>query len=95
MNKRSKYVLMNYLYSLIVYLPMLIGAGIILSTKGPLSSFRAAIGFFIAGFTGIVMIIRKESPMALGIIRGKGPMIGGIIVTTLCWFAALAALFTK
>jgi hypothetical protein len=75
--------------SLLVNLPALLGFAIILFTKGPISTSRWALGFFLAGFTGVILIVRKESPTSLGAVRGTRAIVKGFVFTAMCWGIAL------
>jgi hypothetical protein len=88
-DNRNTLVLRGMLLNLLVSLPALFGFGIILISKGPLSSGVLMIGCLLAGFTGIIIILRKESPMSIGYVTGKWAVIEGIVFTIFCWGASL------
>ena len=75
--------------NLLVGLPALLGFGIILTTNGPLGSRRLAFCCFLAGFTGVIVMARKESPTSIGATRGKWAVVEGLIFTVICWGAAI------
>lgn len=78
--------------NLLVSLPALIGTGLLLSTRGPLNPNAVSFDFFLAGFTGVIIAIRKESLVSIVSVRGKIPVIEGLIFTTVCWGIALIVL---
>jgi len=69
-------------------IPALLGFGLILTTKGPMTSQRLSVGFFLAGFTGIILIVQRESLIAVISVHGKWAMWQGIIFTAACWSIA-------
>jgi hypothetical protein len=80
--------------SSLVSLPALLGLAIIMTSRGPLDSRRASLSFLLAGLTGIIVVIRRESPFSLGAIRGKWAVIEGLVFVVICWGIALyVALF--
>lgn len=83
----------NMIYTFQVYLPFLIGAWIFLSIREPQKYFLHSFSMFIAGFSGVIMIIRKESPTSRKIIRGKWAVFSGVIFTILLWGFSLYYLF--
>ena len=50
-----------------------------------------SLGSFIAGFTGVIVAIKKEAPSGRGGIRGTWAVVLGILVTIFFW--SLAAYF--
>jgi hypothetical protein len=75
--------------NLLVSLPALLGFGIILTTKGPLDSLRLAFCCFLTGFTGVIVMVRKESPTSIGTTRGKWAVVEGLIFTIILWVTAI------
>jgi hypothetical protein len=88
-DNKTTLVLQGMLLNLLVSLPALLGFGIILISKGPLSSVILSLGCFLAGFTGIIIILRRESPMSIGSVTGKWALLEGIVFTTFCWGISL------
>jgi hypothetical protein len=87
--RKRENVLKRALLSLLVYAPALLGSGIILSSKGPLTGSILGPGCFLAGFSGIIMIVRRESPSSIGSLRGKWAVVEGVILTAIFWIAGL------
>ena len=56
--------------SFLVYSPVLLGFMAF--------AISISLGCFIAGFTGIIMVIRKESPSGLTTIRSTTAVVGGV-----------------
>ncbi len=75
--------------NVVISIPVVLGLGIIFVSRRPLSPHVLSIGFFLAGFTGVIVILRKESPMSIGSVRGKWAVVEGVIFTILCWGSAL------
>jgi hypothetical protein len=48
-------------------------------------SISISLGCFIAGFSGIIVLIKKEIPTGLNTIRGTRAIIEGLIITILFW----------
>lgn len=67
--------------SFLVYLPILLGFMAF--------AISISLGCFIAGFTGIIMMIRKESPSGLATIRGATAVVGGVLTTIFFWAGAV------
>lgn len=82
-------LLRGVLITLLTYAPALLGTGIILSSKGPLTGPVLSLGAFLIGFSGVIIIVRKESPSSIRPVRGKWAVIQGIIFTVLFWGFAL------
>ena len=82
---RNQLIIKGFLQNLLVSFPALLGAGLFLTPWGPHTRFRLALSGFIAGFTGVIQIIRKESPTAIVTIKGKPAIIEGVIFTAICW----------
>lgn len=71
---------------LIIYFPFLLSGAIILTRK---NSSDLPFCFFLVGFTGIIMIIRKEQPGPFGYYRGRWVIILGVALTIMFWGSAL------
>ena len=89
MREKAKLILASSGKSLLENLPMILGFGIILFPERPLSNLTFAFGLFLAGFTGIIIAVRKEASFSLGSIRGKWAVVQGICFTLLLWVSAL------
>lgn len=77
---------------LLTYSPALLAMLVILSARGPLTRWHLALSAFLVGCVGVVIALRRESPMSLGSIRGKWAVVQGVGLTGLCWVAALCFL---
>jgi len=75
------------LRSFLFYLPILLGFMAF--------SISLTLGCFIAGLTGVIMIVKRESPSALATSRGKSAVVGGILLTALFWSGAIYFLFIE
>jgi hypothetical protein len=69
------------LKSFLFYLPILLGF--------MAWALSISLGCFIAGFTGIIMLIKKESPSGIATVRGKSAIIIGILITSFFWTGAV------
>jgi len=87
--QERKEIIKRIVYMFQVYLPFLIGFGIVLSIRKPDEFLLRSLGYFLAGFSGVIMIIRKESPTSRRIIRGRWAILSGIIFTMLWWGGSL------
>ena len=47
-----------------------------------------SLGCFIAGFSGVIVAVKKEAPSGRGTIRGKWAVVPGILTTLLFWAGA-------
>jgi hypothetical protein len=79
----------GYINLLITVAPMLAALAIIFWSKRPVRPFIFSLSFFIAGFTGLIVIIRREIPMIFNTISGLQAIIEGGIVTIFCWGVAI------
>lgn len=50
---------------------------------------RMSLVTFLAGFSGVVTIFRKEIPITLGSVKGKWAVIQGMAFTVFCWGSAI------
>lgn len=89
MQTRTKMILQGILKNLLVTSPALLGAAILFFSKGPINDMTFSFALFLAGFTGVIVAIRKEIPMSIGSIRGKWAVIQGVGVVILLWGSAL------
>jgi hypothetical protein len=48
-----------------------------------------SLGSFIAGFTGIIIVTRKEIPAGFTSIRGTRAVVEGVLITILFWGSAV------
>jgi hypothetical protein len=85
---KNDLLIKGLILNVLVSSPALLGFGIILASKGPLNSVVLSTGCFLAGITGIIIMVRKESPMSIGSVHGKWAVFEGLIFTILCWVAA-------
>lgn len=73
--------MLNFLTSL----PAIIGGAMFLSVSESLTPFRSSLSFFVAGLSGIIIVIRKESPTSVFTIRGNFAVLEGVVFTIVCW----------
>jgi hypothetical protein len=92
-SNKQKWVLEGFLLSLLVGFPAIIGFGIILMSRGTLNPNTLSLGCFLAGFSGVIVVIRKEAPTSIIRIRGIWAIIEGILFTLLCWGASIFFFF--
>lgn len=91
--KIRKFILNQMLKSLLTYLPILIGCGVMFLPKLP-NRVTFSLAAFIGGFSGVIIIIRKEAPSSFVSIRGVPAVILGIIGTVLLWICAIIVLLS-
>ena len=75
------------LRSFLFYLPILLGFMAF--------AISLTLGCFIAGLTGVIMIVKKESPSGIAPTRGKSAIIGGVLLTTFFWSGAILFFFIE
>ena|SRR5271157_1667375 len=56
--------------------------------NGPLPPLMLSLIFFVGGFTGIIIVVRREFPAVLFTITGLQAIVEGSLVTVLLWGAA-------
>jgi len=88
-NDSKNKLLRGLILNIAVSSPALLGLGMILLSKGPLNPYVLSTSFFLAGFTGIIIIIRKESQMSIGSVHGKWAVFEGLVFTIVCWGIAV------
>jgi len=75
---------------IVPWIPILIGIGIAFLLSNILSARIAfTLGFFIAGFSGVIAFIRQEFVTGRYPLSGKWAMIVGLFTTIMFWGAAL------
>jgi hypothetical protein len=89
MQHKTNIIVMGIVKTLLVMSPALLGFSIILFSKGPVDDLTFSLGLFLAGFTGVIVAIRKEIPSSLRSVRGKWAVIQGIGFVTVMWGSAL------
>jgi hypothetical protein len=92
-NDRKGNLLRGWLLNLMVSSPALLALAIIMATQGSLTAQRLGFCFFLPGFTGVIVIIRQESPTSIGSLRGKWAIWSGVLFTTVLWSFALMMWF--
>jgi hypothetical protein len=50
-----------------------------------------SLGFFIAGFVGVITVVKKETSSGWGTVRGPIAIVTGVLITILFW--GIAAYF--
>jgi hypothetical protein len=92
LQEKSKYILQGLWLETLTFLPVFIGLAIIILMVNTMGTFGFSLGAFVAGFTGVIIIFRKEIPTPLNRIQGTMAVIEGILMTVLLWGAAIFAL---
>lgn len=83
-------MLRGFFRSLLVFSPMFISFGIVvMAGSNPLLFSLAA---FIAGCSGVIIILRREIPAALGTTRGANAIVQGALITLICWGLSIVIL---
>lgn len=87
----SQLIAMNFLKGVAIpYIPVIIGLGIMFFLKDYNSRAAISLGFFIAGFRGILrMIIYRQK--SLSAVYSQSRFVGDILFTIVCWGGALYA----
>jgi hypothetical protein len=76
--------------SFLVFSPAFVGLVIIFMAKGDPLIF--SLGSFFAGFTGIIIMTRKEIPTVVTSIRGTRAIIEGALITIILWGVSIFVL---
>jgi len=89
--KQHKYLILikGVITNIAVSTPAIIGLIIIAQSRGPLTPTRICLAFFIAGFTGLIILVRKNSPISIGSVRGRLAVIEGAVFMSICWGIAI------
>ncbi|MBL0345151.1 hypothetical protein [Candidatus Villigracilis affinis] len=82
MHKRMRLMIMTFS-------PLILGFLLLVAMNGVIPNIRFSLFSFIVGLTGVIIVIRKEIPMALGSIKGKSAVFQGAVITILFWLFAL------
>ncbi len=80
--KRIKITILNLLPLFLTPLPLFIFRGV-----NQILGFSLAA--FLAGFSGVVTVIRKEIPMTVRSVTGRSAVIQGVIFTIINWLFAI------
>ena len=91
---QRKQILDGMLKSFLTSLPILIAFAVIAVSDHP-SNMIFSLSAFIAGFSGVIIIFRKEVPSSFASIRGMPALIIGSVVTLLCWSISIVILFEQ
>jgi hypothetical protein len=70
-------------------IPMMLAIGTLFFLKGLPDSYLYSLAFFIGGFSGVIIIIRKEVPTSIWTIRGNAAILRGVFLIIVFWGAAL------
>jgi hypothetical protein len=74
---------------LFTFSPVFLMLAIIYFYNGPVSSLTWSLLFFLAGFSGVIIVVRKEIPMSFYSIQGKRAVVEGTLFTIFLWSLAL------
>lgn len=77
----EKEMIKNVWKSWVIYSPFLFGFMAL--------AISLSLGFFIVGFTGVIVAVRKEMPSGWGTIRGPMAIVVGVLTTILFWGLAV------
>lgn len=66
---------------------LLVGLPLFLGFMALAISF--SLGFFIAGFTGVITVVKKEMSSGWGTVRGPIAIVTGVLITILFWGLAI------
>ncbi len=72
-----------------LFLALLILVLMSYASKEPISPFLISSTFFISGFMGIIIVVRREVPAVLFTVRGTQAIVEGSLVTLFFWGSAL------
>jgi hypothetical protein len=93
-SERNKRLLRGSLLEVLTFSPIFLGLGVFFFLQGLLpSSSLYSLMSFIAGFSGVIIVIRKEVPSPFWTVRGTAAVLQGIAFTIICWGGALYILF--
>ena len=90
LSNQHKIIIRGLILNAVTNAPIIIGFLVIAATKGPLTSSSFSLGAFIAGFSGVIIMFRREIPTSLVAIRGNAAVVFGILLTGLMWVSAIA-----
>jgi len=85
----------SYKKEVLIFLPMVLAIAWIAlaSSRNTLSGMKSlAFPLFLGGWTGVIMMVKKESPSIIAPYYGKKAVITGAIIAGLSWTAAIVAL---
>jgi hypothetical protein len=90
-HEQSIIILKDIIKSMLVFLPFFTGLAIFTISGGNMVLF--SLGGFVAGISGIIIILRKEIPTIVSSVRGTRAIVEGIIITSICWGSSIIILF--
>ncbi len=81
-------ILKQITLNLLNFLPLLLAIFLpLIFLRGVDREIRMSLVLFLAGFSGVVTVFRKEIPMTLGSVKGKWAVIQGAAFMIFCWGA--------
>jgi len=89
-SERIKSMQRGWMLSVLTYSPAIVGLALMFLLVGHVpTTLLFSLATFVAGFSGVIILIRKEVPSSLWTIRGRGAILRGIGWVIVCWGAAL------
>jgi len=89
-SERIKSVKRGMMLSALTYSPAIVGLALMFLLIGHVpTTWLFSLASFVTGFSGVIIVIRKEIPSSLWTIRGPAAIIRGIGWVIVCWGAAL------
>ena len=85
--KRDMYKRMGFMG--MTFSPIALAFLLLLAMDKVIPNIRFGLFAFLSGFTGVIIVIRREVPMSLGSIKGKPAVIQGAVIIILYWLAAI------
>jgi hypothetical protein len=75
----------NRFWFLITASPMLVALLVLFLFARPVTPALGGLFFFLAGLSGVIVVIRREEPTGLYKVTGWPAVIRGAIFTAFCW----------
>lgn len=90
MNERKKREMYKRMGLMVMtFSPIALAFLLLLAMDKVIPNTRFGLFAFLSGFTGVIIVIRREVPMSLGSIKGKPAVIQGAVIIILYWLAAI------
>lgn len=82
----------NYKKEVLIFLPMVLAIVWIGFTPSARGMKSLAFPLFLGGWTGIIIVVKKEAPSIIAPYYGKKAIITGAFIAGFSWAAAIVAL---
>lgn len=88
LQEQANFIFRGLWLGFLTFLPVFIGL-VVMTLTANMGTLGFSLGAFISGFSGVIILVRKEIPTGLNRIRGTMAIIEGLLFIVLCWGSAI------